>query len=624
MKLNLKTFLIAGGNSTLLVENCAKNQKEAIINQYLGKVEQIGFIQQNRLDMMGAELCINGIIAFASQLPEQKGFLWASGADKQIKYSRYKSMISIELPFIPIIKKNVVLFQGIGFVCRRSAVKVTKKLLSKYCETYSLPAFGIAIYKDNQLTPNVYVKKTNSLFRETSCGSGSIAISLFTGLQRIRQLTGEYISVKIKKDCIKISAQVKKIKNYGILPEGNTMSNTIPQILKGFRDFLPEDARKRQWLKEQIINVFELWGFNPLETPTLEPLELFAGQIGEDEKLFFKFKDSGDRDVALRYDQTVPTCRVVAQNFQQLVMPFKRYQIQPAFRAEKPQKGRYREFVQCDADIFGVDSPTADAEVIALGLDIYRKLGFPKARVLINDRQLLKDLPYEAIVAIDKLKKIGKDGVIAEMVAKGIEQKTAEEFLNTTLSLKPNATITTILEYLKQQGFDEDWYAFDPTIARSFSYSSGPIWEIEIPGLTGSVLGGERFDNLVEKIAGFKVPATGFGLGFDRTLEAAQELGLIPEMKTSTKVLITVFSPELLSQSINISTLLRKAGIPTELYTNAEDKLGKQFKYANKQSIPYVVVIGLEEFANKIVQLKNMKTEEQKAVAVESIVDELK
>ncbi len=396
------------------------------------------------------------------------------------------------------------------------------------------------------------------------------------------------------------------------------MPNT-PQLLKGFRDFLPEDARKRQWLKDQIIKVFELWGFSPLETPTLEPLELFAGQIGEDEKLFFKFKDSGDRDVALRYDQTVPTCRVVAQNFQQLVMPFKRYQIQPAFRAEKPQKGRYREFVQCDADIFGVDSPLADAEVIALSLDIYRKLGFPKARVLINDRQLLKDLPYEAIVAIDKLKKIEEGGVIAEMVAKGIPQDTAEKYLKTTLALKPNTTITTILEYLKQQGFDEDWYAFDPTIARSFSYSSGPIWEIEIPGLSGSVLGGERFDNLVEKIAGFKVPATGFGLGFDRTLEAAQELGLIPEMKTKTKVLVTVFSPELLSKSVELCTQLRDANIPTEIYTNADDKLGKQFKYANKQSIPYVVVIGPEEVASKTVQVKNMKTEEQKAVAITEI-----
>lgn len=624
MKLIMKTFLVAGGNSTLLVENCEIKNRKKLIAQYLGKVEQIGFVEKNRLEMMGSELCINGTLAFASQLPSKRGLLQTSGIQKQIQYINSKTWTTIELPIQVSIKRGIVIFPGIGFLCSTKEMKVTKKLLSKYCETYSLPAFGVALYKDDQLTPYVYVKKTNSLFKETSCGSGSLAICLFTGLQKIRQLTGEYISVKIKRNSITISAQVKELKNYAILPKGNTMSNTVPQILKGFRDFLPEEARKRQWLKDQIIKVFELWGFAPLETPTLEPLELFAGQIGEDEKLFFKFKDSGDRDVALRYDQTVPTCRVVAQNFQQLVMPFKRYQIQPAFRAEKPQKGRYREFVQCDADIFGIDSPIADAEVIALGLDIYRKLGFQKARVLINDRQLLKDLPYEAIVAIDKLKKIGKDGVIAEMVAKGIEQKTAEEYLNTTLSLKPNATIATILEYLKQQGFDQDWYAFDPTIARSFSYSSGPIWEIEIPGLTGSVLGGERFDNLVEKIAGFKVPATGFGLGFDRTLEAAEELGLIPDMKTRTKVLVTVFSQELLPKSVEISTSLRNAGIPTETYTDATDKLGKQFKYANKQSIPYVVVIGPEEVANNTVQVKNMQTEEQKAVTVDELVDAIR
>src|SRR4030042_7163728 len=158
-------------------------------------------------------------------------------------------------------------------------------------------------------------------------------------------------------------------------------NNNKLQTLKGFRDFLPEDALKRQWLKDKLCRIFEKWGYDPLETPTLEPLELFAGQIGEDEKLFFKFEDQGGRKVALRYDQTVPTCRVVGQYAQQLIMPFKRYQIQPAFRAEKPQKGRYREFLQADADIFGVESPYADAETIALSLDIYRSLGFPKAKV---------------------------------------------------------------------------------------------------------------------------------------------------------------------------------------------------------------------------------------------------
>ena len=151
------------------------------------------------------------------------------------------------------------------------------------------------------------------------------------------------------------------------------------QTLKGFRDFLPKEALKRKWLREKISEVFELWGYDPLETPTLEYLEVFQGVIGEDEKLFFKFEDQGGRNVAMRYDQTVPACRVVGQYQSQLPTPFKRYQIQSAFRSENPQKGRYREFLQCDADIWGVKEPYADAEVIALSLEIYKELGFKKA-----------------------------------------------------------------------------------------------------------------------------------------------------------------------------------------------------------------------------------------------------
>src|SRR4030042_767819 len=155
-------------------------------------------------------------------------------------------------------------------------------------------------------------------------------------------------------------------------------NNNKLQTLKGFRDFLPEDALKRQWLKDKLCRIFEKWGYDPLETPTLEPLETFAGQIGEDEKLFFKFTDQGGRKVALRYDQTVPTCRVIAQYPDKITLPFKRYQIQTVWRSEKPQKGRYREFLQCDADIFGLSNPESDAETIALTIDIYLKLGFKK------------------------------------------------------------------------------------------------------------------------------------------------------------------------------------------------------------------------------------------------------
>lgn len=397
------------------------------------------------------------------------------------------------------------------------------------------------------------------------------------------------------------------------------------QTLKGFRDFLPEEALKRKWLENKIRFVFELWGYDPLETPTLEPLEIFEGQIGEEEKLFYKFKDPGGRDVALRYDQTIPVCRVVGQYDQQLTMPFRRYQIQPAFRAEKPQMGRYREFLQADADIFGVESPIADAELIALSLDIYRQIGFSKARALINDRSLLTGIPYKAIAAIDKIKKIGEEGVVDEMIAKGINKKQAEEYLDTVKNLKPNKTIETILNYLTDQGFDTDWFKFDPTIARSFSYSTGPIWEIEIPGFeAGSVLGGERFDMLVENISGKKVPGTGFGLGFDRTLEAAEKFGLVPILKTVTQVLVTVIDKKMLSQSILVTKRLRKENINTELYPDSETKLDKQLKYASKKQIPWVIVIGPKETKKKTVNLKNMKSGEQRTLPLAKVIDLLR
>lgn len=388
----------------------------------------------------------------------------------------------------------------------------------------------------------------------------------------------------------------------------------MPQIqtLKGFRDFLPADALKRKWLKEKLSSICESWGFDPMETPTLEPAELFQGQIGEDEKLIYKFKDNGDRDVAMRYDQTVPTCRIVGQYSQSLAMPFRRYQIQSAFRAENTQKGRYREFTQCDADIFGITGPSADAEVIALSLDIYRQLGFTEVVVLINDRELLKDIPYSAIVAIDKLDKIGPEGVLKDMEAKGISPEKAREYFAYVQSLQPNETIKTIFSYLKNAGFPDSWYRFEPTLARSFSYSTGPIWELKVPACgTSSVLGGERFDKLIEKISGQSIPGTGFGLGFDRTLEACDQLGLIPALLTSTQVLVSVFSADLFLKSLSLSQFFRSQSLNVELFPDPSAKLDKQLKYAAKKGIPYVAIIGPEEASNNTYKLKNMSTGEQ-------------
>jgi len=388
---------------------------------------------------------------------------------------------------------------------------------------------------------------------------------------------------------------------------------------------LPKEALERQWLKRKIEEVFELWGFDPMETPTLEPLELFAGKIGDGEQLFFKFKDNAGREVALRYDQTVPTCRVVAEYAQILPMPFRRYQIQPAFRAEKPQKGRYREFVQCDADIFGESSYLADAEVIGLSLEIYRKLGFKNACVSVNDRELLVGIPYEAIVSIDKLDKIGEMGVIREMIEKGIERDQAIKFFKQVRDLKPNEKINNIFAYLKETGFDSSWYKFEPTLSRSFSYSTGPIWEVKIEGFgNGSVLGGERYDDLVSKIAGVEIPGTGFGLGFDRTLEACLQFGLVPEFSTVSKVLVCLMSGEYFINGLQIMKALREVDIVTEIYPSKEVKIDKQLKYANKKGIPYVVIIGGDEVQAKKISLKNMKTGEQETLFIQDAIKKLK
>lgn len=396
-----------------------------------------------------------------------------------------------------------------------------------------------------------------------------------------------------------------------------------PQTLKGFRDFLPKDAAKRKWLRDKLAAICESWGFGPLETPTLEPLEIFTGMIGEDEKLFFKFKDQGDRDVALRYDQTVPTCRLIGQYLGELTFPFKRYQIQSAFRSEKPQKGRYREFVQVDADIFGIKSPDADAETIALSLEIYRQLGFSNVVVRINTRSFFKDMPYEAIVSIDKIKKIGDEGVLKEMESKGVSPAQAKEYLNYVKKLQPNEEISFILKYLKDYGFPDDWYVFDPMIARSFSYSMGPIWEVEIPDAGGlSVLGGERYDGLVQKFTGQDIGGTGFGLGFDRTLEAAETLGLLPNLATGGQVLVTVFSSQLQSQAQTLAKKLREKGMSVDLYPAAE-KLDKQLKYADRKGIPYVTIQGPDEAGRGVIKLKNMQTKEQVELSVDQVISKL-
>ncbi|MFZ2199259.1 MAG: histidine--tRNA ligase [Microgenomates group bacterium] len=397
------------------------------------------------------------------------------------------------------------------------------------------------------------------------------------------------------------------------------------QTLKGFRDFLPSDVYKRQWVKDIMVKTAESWGFEPIETPTLESYEVFKGEIGEDEKLFYKFKDNGDREVMLRYDQTVPTCRYVAANQNDLVFPFRRYQTQSVFRAENSQRGRYREFTQFDLDIFGVAGPSADAEIIAINLDTLLKIGFKKPVIIFNNRDLMKDIPYDAIVAVDKLKKIGKDGVIADMVKKGISDSDANKYFEAIASIQPNETIKTIITYLEKSGFGSQYYRFEPTLARSFSYSQGPIWEIVIEDYTvGSVGGGERYDGMMERLTGLEMPATGMAWGFDRTVEAADQLGLIPALRTKTQVLVTIFASSLQGQALQVAQSLRNSGINTELYPDPSAKLDKQLKYADKKGIPYAIVIGEDEAAKNMITLKNLATREQLTLPIDEAIAKLR
>lgn len=396
------------------------------------------------------------------------------------------------------------------------------------------------------------------------------------------------------------------------------------QTLKGFRDILPEMAQKRAWVKTKMIEVAERWGYVPIETPTLESASLFAGEVGEDEKLFYKFTDNGGREVMLRYDQTVPTCRFVASNLNNLTFPFRRYQIQNVFRAENPQKGRYREFTQFDLDIFGVKDASADAEVIAENLDTYLTLGFKKPVIIFNSRDLMAGIPYEAIVAIDKLKKIGEDGVITDMVKKGISESQGRAYFTQVMNIKPDATINTIISFLENYGFGSEFYRFEPTLARSFSYSQGPIWEIILEDYAvGSVGGGERYDGLMERLTGMPIPATGVGFGFDRTVEAVDQLGLIP-VKQKTQILLTIFSQDLQGVTLKVAKELRRASINTELYPDPSDKIEKQFKYADKLGIPYVIVIGEEEAKNNTITLKDLRARSQQTLSLSQAITALK
>lgn len=401
------------------------------------------------------------------------------------------------------------------------------------------------------------------------------------------------------------------------------MSNTLVQTLKGFRDFLPAEKRARDFVLEKLLIVFKRYGFEPLETPTLEYASLLLGKYGDEaDKLVYKFTDRGEREIALRYDQTVPTARVLAQYQQTLPRYFRRYQVQNVFRADKPQHGRYREFTQCDIDIFGSMHALADAEILACTYAGCKEVGFEQVELRVNDRQVLietlqpfasEQVPVMSIIqTIDKLDKQTPEQVREELLAKGLEATASREVLEAIQIAQPSANLSEIIEAAKKLGVPETALVFTPTLARGLDYYTGMIFEITLPGFsTGSCGGGGRYDNLIEQLSGNAIPAVGVAFGFDRLVEAAQTMQLITTSALQpTEVLVALFDESSISSSLEAAMLLRMAGIRTEV-NPAVDKIGKQCKYADQKNIPWVLLIGEQELSANQVVLKNMSSGEQ-------------
>jgi len=412
------------------------------------------------------------------------------------------------------------------------------------------------------------------------------------------------------------------------------MSKQQVQTLKGFRDFLPAEKRKRDYVATKVVETFQQFGFEPLETPTLEYASLLLGKYGEEaDKLVYNFEDRGGRGVALRYDQTVPTARVLAQYQSQLPRYFRRYQIQNVFRADKPQAGRYREFTQCDIDIFSSTSPLADAEIVACTYFSFANVGFKDIQLKINDRQVLFEAlkpfvtdqvdVFSIIQSIDKLDKISAEDVASELEKKGLSSESARKALGQIQAATKSDNLTKIIVAAEQLGVPAANIQFTSTLARGLDYYTGMIFEVILPEYgSGSCGGGGRYDKLINELGGVDIPAVGIAFGFDRTVEAADQLGLIPSDGAGTQVLVTVFNEQLQEQAAQTAAKLRQAGVRTELYP-AVDDLGKQFKKADQANITYAVVIGEEEAAKDQVSLKNLKSGDQEMMGLEEVIEKL-
>lgn len=467
--------------------------------------------------------------------------------------------------------------------------------------------------------------KKQSNQKKYTLARGSLTALIDKQPERV-QSSKKKISVIIdkKQNPVTVSAKVDKT-NYQDQP---IMNKQTLQTLKGFRDFLPEEKRQREYVQKKIVEVFNLFGFEPLETPTLEYAELLLGKYGDEaDKLVYTFNDKGGRNIGLRYDQTVPTARILAQYRNNLPKFFRRYQIQNVFRADKPQAGRYREFCQCDVDIFGTNSTLADAEILACSYQSYANIGFKQIQLIVNDRQTLISSiePYATdetdvfsiIQTIDKLDKKTEQEVTQELIKKGLQKNQANKLLNSLKDVLISDNLQQIVKQAIALGVPESAFTFSPTLARGLDYYTGLIFEIILPEYPGgSCGGGGRYDNLIKELSSTSVPAVGVAFGFDRTVEAAVKLGLVPSSISSAQVLVSVFSEKLLPESLITLTRLRQEKIEASIYPEF-DSLGKQFKYANQQKIPWVIIIGDDEINSKSISLKNMITGEQKQLSTQ-------
>ena len=436
----------------------------------------------------------------------------------------------------------------------------------------------------------------------------------------------------------------------------NYSMNTIkPQIPKGFRDFLPPQKALRQQVIKTIQNTFEVFGFEPLGTPSLEYASILEGKYGEEgDKLIYKFDDRGGRKVALRYDLTIPLARVVAMH-PTIPKPFKCYHIDPVWRADKPQRGRFREFWQCDADIVGSDSMLAEAEIITTIYHILKALNFDQFTIRINNRKILNGMAQslgieEATIPallriIDKLEQKGIEGIKQELSEKGFKTESVNTILElfnpsigksidfTDLNKRfPNSPLLTegitelesIFSSLTALGVDAQYYSFDLSLARGLDYYTGPIFEttLDEPKM-GSITGGGRYDNLIGMFSNTNIPATGSSFGLERIVTVMEELKLAPLPSTITEVMVTIFTPELQKDSLRLTAQLRSHGIKTEIYFTPA-KMKKQLAYASNKGVPLVAIIGPDEQKNNTVILRNMVKGSQEAVAADELSSVIK